>query len=55
MFGDSYSTPDVCVSPQESFWGLTASALGVDTVVNCSRSKISFDSVCQMLIGEQQR
>ena len=55
VFGDSYSTPDVCVSPQESFWGLTASALGVDTVVNCSRSKISFDSVCQMLIGEQQR
>jgi hypothetical protein len=55
VFGDSHSTPNVCVTPNESFWGLTASALGVDTVINCSRPKISFDSVCQMLIGEQQR
>ena len=55
VFGDSYSTPDVCVSPQESFWGLTARELSVDTVINCSRPKISFDSVCQMLVGEQQR
>ena len=55
VFGDSHSTPEVCVPPQKSFWGLTASALQVDTVINCSRPKISFDSVCQMLIGEQQR
>ena len=55
VFGDSYSTPNVCVSPEESFWGLAASMLSVDTVINCSRPKISFDSVCQMLIGEQQR
>jgi hypothetical protein len=55
VFGDSHSTPGVCVIPNESFWGLTASALSVDTVINCSRPKISFDSVCQMLIGEQQR
>ncbi len=54
VFGDSYSTPHVCVSPQESFWGLTATALSVDSVINCSRSKLSFDSVCQMLVGEQQ-
>jgi hypothetical protein len=55
VFGDSHSTPEVCVSPQQSFWGLTASALQVNTVINCSRPKISFDSVCQMLVGEQQR
>ena len=55
VFGDSHSTPEVCVSPQQSFWGLTASALQVDTVINCSRPKISFDSVCQMLVGEQQQ
>lgn len=55
VFGDSYSTPNVCVSPQESFWGLTASALSVDTVINCSRRKMSFDSVCQILVGEQQQ
>jgi len=55
VFGDSYSTPDFCVPPKESFWGLAASALSVDTIINCSRPKISFDSVCQILIGEQQR
>jgi hypothetical protein len=55
VFGDSHSTPGVCVSPQQSLWGLTASALQVNTVINCSRPKISFDSVCQMLVGEQQQ
>ena len=55
VFGDSYSTPDLCVSPRESFWGLSATALNVDTVINCSRPKMSFDSVCQVLVGEQQR
>ena len=54
VFGDSYSTPHVCVSPQDSFWGLAAAKLSVDTVINCSRSKLSFDSVCQILVGEQQ-
>lgn len=55
VFGDSHSTPDVCVSPEQSFWGLAAVTLSVDSVINCSRPKLSFDSVCQMLIGEQQR
>jgi len=55
VFGDSHSTPDVCVAPNESFWGLTANNLNVDTVINCSRPAISFDSVCHMLVGEQQR
>jgi hypothetical protein len=55
VFGDSHSTPDVCVAPNESFWGLTANKLNVNTVINCSRPAISFDSVCHMLVGEQQR
>jgi hypothetical protein len=55
MFGDSYSTPNYCVSPQESFWGLTAAALGVDTVINGSRPVNSFDSVCQLVVGMQQQ
>jgi hypothetical protein len=55
MLGDSHSTYNLFVSPQNSFWGLAATALGVDTVINCSRPKLSFDSVCQILIGEQQR
>lgn len=55
VFGDSYSTPNVCVDPDKSFWALTAVELGVDTVINCSRPKISFESVCHMLVGEQQR
>ena len=54
VFGDSYSTPDVCVDPKNSFWGLTATALGVDTVINGSRSANSFDSVCQLVVGMQQ-
>ena len=55
VFGDSHSTPSVCVAPEKSFWALAASELGVDTVINCSRPKISFESVCHMLVGEQHR
>jgi hypothetical protein len=54
VFGDSFSTPDVCVDPKNSFWGLTATALGVDTVINGSRPANSFDSVCQLVVGMQQ-
>ncbi len=48
-------TPNICVSPPDSFWGLAAKQLSVDFVINCSRPKMSFDSVCQILVGEQQR
>lgn len=54
VFGDSYTTPNVCVDPKNSFWGLTATALGVTTVINGSRPVNSFDSVCQLLVGMQQ-
>jgi hypothetical protein len=55
VFGDSFSTPDVCVEPRSSFWGLSANALNVDTVINCSRPRMSFDSVCHILVGEQHQ
>jgi hypothetical protein len=55
VFGDSHSTPNVCVKPKQSFWGLAAEFLAVNTVINCSRPKISFDSVCHMLICEQHQ
>jgi len=55
VFGDSYSTPNVCVDPPDSFWGLAAKHLDVSTVINCSRPKLSFDSVSQILVGEQQQ
>lgn len=54
MFGDSYTTPGVCVNPKDSFWGLTASTLGIDTIMNYSRPCNSFTSVQQLLIGQRQ-
>jgi hypothetical protein len=55
VFGDSHSTPGVCVDNCDSFWGLTAKHLQVDTIINCSRPAMSFDSVCQILVGEQHQ
>ena len=55
VFGDSYTTPYVCVDPQESFWGLAGKQLGVEQIVNVSRPVNSFDSVCQLLIGMQNQ
>jgi len=55
VFGDSHSTPNICVAPQESYWGLAASAAEVNTVINCSRPKLGLDSICHILVGEQQR
>ena len=54
VFGDSYTTPDYCVSPAESFWGLLATHIKATTVVNCSRPVNSFDSICQLVIGMQE-
>jgi hypothetical protein len=53
VFGDSYSTPYVCVDPKESFWGLLASYLSIGTIKNCSRPVNSFDAVCQLVVGLQ--
>ena len=53
VIGDSFTTPNVCVDPSESFWGLTATHCNILTILNCSRPVNSFDSVCQILISEQ--
>jgi len=54
VFGDSYTTPGLCVEPQDSFWGLLATYIEASTVVNCSRPVNSFDSICQLVIGMQE-
>lgn len=53
VFGDSYTTPDCCVSPSESFWGLTATAIGASSIINCSWPGNSFDSVVHMVVSMQ--
>ena len=55
VVGDSFTTPYVCVDPQDSFWGLAGKQLGVEQIVNVSRPSNSFDSVCQLLIGMQNQ
>jgi hypothetical protein len=54
VFGDSYTTPYVCVDPVDSFWGLAANVLKVNSIVNCSRSGNSFTTVQQLLVGMSQ-
>jgi hypothetical protein len=53
VFGDSYTTPDYCVDPCNSFWGLTAEYCKIPTIKNCSRLGNSFDSVSQLLVEMQ--
>ena len=51
VFGDSYSTPGVEVSPKESYWGLVADYCDIPLIKNLSRPVNSFDSVQQLVIG----
>jgi hypothetical protein len=55
VFGDSFSTPDFCVEPQKSFWGLSAQALKIPTIINCSYAGQSFDSVRHMLVHQRDQ
>jgi len=55
VFGDSYTTPGVCVNPLESFWGLTAKHINAKEIINCSWPGNSFASVWHMLVGMQQQ
>lgn len=55
MLGDSYSTPDYQVAPAHSFWGLTASNLEVETVLNYSWPGSNLDSIVHILISEQNK
>lgn len=55
VWGDSYSTPNYCVQPQQSFWGLAAQQLAVQTICNQSWPGNSFDSIVHMLISMQEQ
>jgi hypothetical protein len=52
VFGDSFATPGVCVAPSQSFWGLMAQDLDVDSVDNYSQSGFSLDHVIHILLNE---
>jgi hypothetical protein len=51
VFGDSYTTPGVCVDPKDSFWGLAAEKLKINKIINCSRPVNSFTSVQHLLVS----
>lgn len=55
VFGDSFSTPNYCVEPKESFWGLTADYIGAKTILNYSWPGNSFNSVTHMLVSMQEQ
>jgi hypothetical protein len=52
VLGDSFSTPNYCVDPQQSFWGLAAQDLGIKHIVNYSHVGFSFDHVIHILLNE---
>jgi hypothetical protein len=51
VYGDSYSTPDFCVNSQDSWWGLMATALQVDTVDNYSWPGNNVDSISHLIVA----
>ena len=53
VLGDSYTTPDFCVNSNESFWGLAATHLGVNTVIIYSWPGNSVDSILHILASQQ--
>ena len=55
VFGDSFTTPNMKVVPENSFWGLAAKHLNITNITNCSWPGNSFDSVCHMLISMQEQ
>jgi len=52
VFGDSYTTPGVCVEPCDSVWGLMSQDLSVDCIENYSHSGFSLDHVVHILLNE---
>jgi hypothetical protein len=52
VIGDSYSTPNLCVEPKDSFWGLAARDLAVDNIVNYSHDGFAFDLILHILLNE---
>lgn len=52
VFGDSYSTPEFCVAPADSWWGLLAKDLGkkISAVENYSWPGNNIDSIGHVLM-----
>ena len=53
VFGDSYTTPNFCVDPGDSFWGLIARALDVNQVDNFSHPGFSLDHIIHIMLNEE--
>lgn len=51
VYGDSYSTPGFCVDVKDSWWGLVASALQVDSVENYSWPGNNVDSISHLIVS----
>lgn len=51
VYGDSYATPDFCVSVENSFWGLLAKDLEVDRVYNSASPGTSLDSISHRIVS----
>lgn len=54
VFGDSYSTPEYCVSVQDSWWGLLSQDLEIDNIINWCWSGNNVDNIVQTLFCYQQ-
>jgi hypothetical protein len=52
VFGDSYSTTEY-VDPKDSFWGLAAKDLAIDTIYNFSFSGNCLDNIIHVLLNEE--
>jgi hypothetical protein len=55
IFGDSYSTPEFCVDPKDSWWGLLANAIGskIEGVDNYSWPGNNIDSIAHIIVANQ--
>lgn len=51
VFGDSYSTPGFCVDVKDSWWGLMAQDLQVDSVENYSWPGNNIDSISHLIVA----
>lgn len=51
IYGDSYSTPDFCVDTKDSWWGLMAARLNVDSVENYSWPGNNIGSISHLIVG----
>jgi hypothetical protein len=51
VYGDSYSTPGFFVEPKDSWWGLMAAALQVDSVENYSWPGNNIDSISHLIVS----